>query len=301
MLYENVLEMIGNTPMIKINKINKNKKVNIYVKLEGQNPGGSIKDRIALAMIKDAEKKGELRKDKIILEPTSGNTGIGLAMAAAFKGYEIILIMSEGVSEERRKILRAYGADIISTPKKEGTDGAIRMAHKMFNDDPVKYWMPNQYANTNNPGIHYETTAEEILADVPEVTHFIAAMGTSGTIMGVGKKLKEKNKDVRIIAVEPSLGHKIQGLKNMQEAIVPDIYDQKMFDEKINVKDEDAYRATREIIKKEGLFLGMSSGAALYAALKLAGNLKSGNIVIISSDRGEKYVSTSLFEYGFDN
>jgi S-sulfo-L-cysteine synthase (O-acetyl-L-serine-dependent) len=295
MLYQDILSLIGNTPMVKVNKINPSKKVNLYIKLEGQNPGGSIKDRIALFMIEMAEKNGELTKDKIILEPTSGNTGIGLAMIAAFKGYKITLTMSEGVSEERKKIIKAYGAKIILTPKEKGTDGAIMKAHEMINYHPNKYWMPNQFANPINPETHYKTTAEEILADVPNITHFIAGLGTSGTIMGISKKLREKKKNIHIIAVEPSLGHKLQGLKNMREAIVPEIYNQNLFDEKINIKDKDAYEVVRRIAKEEGLFLGMSSGAALFVALELAKKLKTGNIVIISSDRGEKYASTALF------
>jgi len=295
MLYQNITEMIGNTPIVKISKINPNKKVNIYIKLEGQSIGGSIKDRIALAMIEGAEKKGELTRDKIILEPTSGNTGIGLAMIAAFKGYKTVLVMSKGVSEERRRIIKAYGAEIVLTSKEEGTDGAIKKAHEVVAENPEKYWMPNQYANPNNPGIHYQTTAKEILRDVPQITHFVAALGTSGTIMGISRKLKEKNGDIKVIAVEPSLGHKLQGLKNMEEAVVPEIYDEEVFDEKIEMKDEDANKAVREIAKTEGLFLGMSSGASLSVALGLAEKLEDGNIVIVSPDRGEKYVSTSLF------
>jgi cysteine synthase B len=296
MLYQNVLSLIGNTPMVKVSKINPNHKVNLYIKLEGQNPGGSVKDRIALFMIETAEKKGELTKDKIILEPTSGNTGIGLAMVAAFKGYKVILTMSEGMSEERRKILKAYGAEIVLTPKEKGTDGAIMLACEMLKRHPEKYWMPNQFASPINPETHYKTTAEEILADVPDVTHFIAGLGTSGTILGIGKKLREKKKNIRIIAVEPLMGHKLQGLKNMQEAIVPDIYNQEIFDEKINVQDAEAYRAARKIAREEGLFLGMSSGAVLHVALQLAKKLETGNIVILSPDRGERYVSTDLFD-----
>jgi cysteine synthase B len=296
MLYPNVLSLIGNTPMVKVSKINPNHKVNLYIKLEGQNPGGSVKDRIALFMIETAEKNGELTKNKIILEPTSGNTGIGLAMVAAFKGYKVILTMSEGMSEERRKILKAYGAEIVLTPKEKGTDGAIMLACEMLKRHPEKYWMPNQFASPINPETHYKTTAEEILADVPDVTHFIAGLGTSGTILGIGKKLREKKKNIRIIAVEPLMGHKLQGLKNMQEAIVPDIYNQEIFDEKINVQDAEAYRAARKIAREEGLFLGMSSGAVLHVALQLAKKLETGNIVILSPDRGERYVSTDLFD-----
>ncbi|MDH4330665.1 MAG: cysteine synthase [Candidatus Moranbacteria bacterium] len=295
MLYQNILDLIGRTPIVKINKINSNPNVNIFVKLEGQNPGGSIKDRIAMAMIEEAEKKNKLTKEKIILEPTSGNTGIGLAMIAAVKGYKIVLTMSEGMSEERRKILKAYGADIVLTPKERGTDGAILKACEMIENNPGKYWMPNQFKNPRNPGIHQETTAQEILTDVPRITHFIAALGTSGTVMGVSRGLKEKNSKIKVIAVEPMMGHKLQGLKNMKEAIVPEIYDQEVYDEKVNVKDDDAHNAVRRAAKEEGLFLGMSSGASLHVAMELSKNLESGNIVIISSDRGEKYTSTDLF------
>ncbi|MDP1884274.1 MAG: cysteine synthase [Candidatus Moranbacteria bacterium] len=295
MLHQNILSLIGNTPVIKVSKINPNTKVNLYIKLEGQNPSGSIKDRIALAMIESAEKSGELTRDKIILEPTSGNTGIGLAMVAALKGYRAVLTMSAGMSEERRRILKAYGAEIVLTPKEQGTDGAIMEAHRMVAGSPGKYWMPNQFANPDNPEIHYQVTAEEILADVPDITHFVAGLGTSGTLMGISRKLKEKNKAIKIIAVEPALGHKLQGLKNMQEAIVPEIYDPEMFDEKINVGDEDAHSAVRRIAREEGIFLGMSSGAALHAALELAKTLEVGNVVIVAPDRGEKYASTALF------
>lgn len=296
MLYENVLKMIGNTPMIKIGRINPNPNVNIYIKLEGQNPGGSVKDRIALSMIEAAEKSGELTKEKIILEPTSGNTGIGLAMVAAFKGYKIILTMSEGMSEERRRILKALGAEMVLTDKTKGTDGSIMKAREMLDENPEKYWMPNQFSNPENPMAHYQTTAEEILRDVPKITHFVAGMGTSGTVMGVSKKLREKIPRVKIIAVEPIFGHKLQGLKNMQEAIVPEIYNENSFDEKINVEDDKAHDVVRRIAREEGIFLGMSAGAALYVSLELAKKLKEGNIVMIAPDRGEKYVSTILFE-----
>ncbi len=296
MLYQNILETIGNTPIVKINKINPNQKVNIYIKLEGQNPGGSVKDRIAISMIEDAEKNGNLTKDKIIIEPTSGNTGIGLAMVAAFKGYKIILVMSEGMSEERRKILKALGAEFVLTDKTKGTDGAIMKAHEMYEANLEKYWMPNQFSNPANPEAHYRGTAAEILNDVPSITHFVAGLGTSGTIMGVSRKLREARPGIKIIAVEPVLGHKLQGLKNMKEAIVPEIYDEKAFDEKVNVKDALAHAQVRELAKQEGIFLGMSAGAALYVSLELAKNLETGNIVIIAPDRGEKYVSTALFD-----
>ncbi len=294
MLYQNILETIGNTPLIKI-KNAENPNVNIYIKLEGQNPGGSVKDRIALNMIETAEKSGELTKEKIIFEPTSGNTGIGLAMVAAQKGYKIILTMSRGVTKERKKILKALGAKIILTNQEEGTDGAILKAKKIIEQNPHKYWMPNQFENPANPEIHYKKTAEEIIKDMPQITHFIAGLGTSGTIVGISKKLKEYNKDIQIIAIEPILGHKIQGLKNMKESIVPKIYDESAFDVKIQLEDKLIKQSVREIAKTEGLLLGMSSGAGLYAAKKISKKIKSGNIVIISPDRGEKYLSTDLY------
>ncbi|MBU1165260.1 cysteine synthase family protein [Patescibacteria group bacterium] len=296
MLYQNILESIGNTPIVKINKQNTNSNVNLYLKLEGQNPGGSVKDRIALNMIETAEKSGELTNDKIILEPTSGNTGIGLAMVAAFKGYKVTLTMSEGMSEERKRMLKALGAELVLTPANQGTDGAIRKAHEMNNNDPDKYWMPNQFSNPANPDAHYKTTAEEVLSDVPEITHFIAGLGTSGTLIGTGKRLKEVNPDIKIIAAEPILGHKVQGLKNMKEAIVPEIYDGSAYDEKIQVEDKIVHDTVRKLALTEGIFVGMSTGAALHIGVELADKLTEGNIVVISPDRGEKYLSTILFE-----
>jgi len=273
MLYQNILETIGNTPIVKINKLNKNSKVNLYLKLEGQNPGGSVKDRIALHMIEKAEATGELTKDKIILEPTSGNTGIGLAVVAAFKGYKVVFTMSEGMSDERKRMLKALGAELILTPKKQNTDGAIRKAHDIKNNDPDKYWMPNQFSNPANPQAHYETTAEEILSDVSDITHFIAGLGTSGTLVGTGKRLKEVNSNIKIIAAEPIFGHKVQGLKNMKEAIVPEIYDNKMYDEKIQIEDKIVHDTVRKLALTEGIFAGMSTGAALHIGLELANSL----------------------------
>jgi len=296
MLYQNILETIGNTPLVKISKLNTNPNVNLYIKLEGQNPGGSVKDRIALTMIEKGEESGELTKDKIILEPTSGNTGIGLAMVSVFKGYKVIFTMSEGMSGERKRMLKALGAKLVLTPADQGTDGAIKKAHEMLKNDPEKYWMPNQFSNPANPEAHYKTTAEEILTDIPDITHFIAGLGTSGTLVGIGKKLKEKNPGIAIIAAEPIFGHKVQGLKNMKEAIIPEIYDEKVFDEKIQVEDEIVYQAVRKLALTEGMFVGMSTGAALHIGLNLTAKLDSGNIVVISPDRGEKYLSTTLFE-----
>ncbi|MFC1616195.1 PLP-dependent cysteine synthase family protein [Patescibacteria group bacterium] len=293
--FTNILDSIGNTPLVRLNKINPNKKVAIYAKLEGENPGGSIKDRIALNMIESAEKSGELTKDKIIIEATSGNTGIGLALVSAVKGYKLLLTMSSGMSQERKNILKAYGAELIETDPKLGTDGAIIKAREILKKDPQKYWTPDQYSNPQNPLAHYYGTAVEIIEQLPEITAFVAGMGTSGTLMGNAKRLKEYNSDISIIGVEPQLGHKIAGLKNMKEAIVPKIYQQKNLDQKIVVNNEQAFATAKDLIQREGLFVGISSGAAMYGALQTAKKIKSGNIVVIFPDRGEKYLSTELF------
>lgn len=295
MLYQNILETIGQTPLVKINRINPNKKVNIYAKLEGQNPGGSTKDRIALSMILAAENDGSLTKDKIIIEPTSGNTGIGLAMVAAVKGYKIILTMSAGMSDERKRMLKALGAELVETDPAKGTDGAIIKAQEIYKSDPSHYWMPNQFDNPNNPLAHYKGTAEEIIKDLPNVTMFVAGMGTSGTLMGISRRLKEHNENIKILGVEPQFGHKIAGLKNMKEAIVPEIYDQARLDKKIVVYNEQAYKTARQLALQEGIFVGMSSGAAMYAAIREAEKMQSGEIVALLPDRGEKYLSTELF------
>lgn len=295
MLYSSILETIGNTPLVKLKNFSANSAVNIYVKLEGQNPGGSVKDRIALNMLEKAEKKGDLTKDKIILEATSGNTGIGLAMVAICKGYKVKLVMSAGMSDERKRMLRALGAELILTDTKKGTDGAILKTREIYQNNPAQYWTPNQYSNPYNPLTHYEKTAEEILQDLPKVTMLIASLGTTGTLMGAGKKLKEFNPKIQIIAVEPKEKHKLQGLKNMSEAIVPQIYNKSGYDEKIQVTDKDACETLRRFVKTEGIFAGMSSGASLCVAYQKSNLLKSGNIVVILPDRGEKYLSTDLF------
>jgi len=295
-LKENILESIGHTPLVKIRRLNPNPRVTIAAKLEGTNPGGSVKDRIALYMITAAERKGELTKDKIILEPTSGNTGIGLAMIAAVKGYRMLVTMSEWMSEERRKMLEAFGAEIILTPGEKGTDGAIEKAHELYAKNPELYFMPNQYDNPSNVLAHYETTAIEIWEQTKgKITHFVAGMGTTGTLMGCSRRLKEFNPDIKIIGVEPFKHHKIQGLKNMKEAIVPKIYNPALLDEKINVADEDAFAMTRRLAREEGIFCGMSSGAAFHVAVELAKKLNEGLIVTLFPDRGEKYLSTPLY------
>jgi S-sulfo-L-cysteine synthase (O-acetyl-L-serine-dependent) len=296
MILENILQTIGNTPLVRINRLNTNQNVSIYAKLEGFNPTGSIKDRIALKMIEQAEADGSLAKEKIIIEPTSGNTGIGLAMIGAVKGYNVEIVMSEAVSVERRRIIEAFGAKITLTPAEFGTDGAIVKARELVKANPEKYFMPDQFSNKYNKIAHYKTTGEEIWKQTNgKVDYLVSSIGTSGTIMGVGKALKENNPKIKIVCAHPVKGHYIQGLKNMEEAIVPSIYDPSKIDETIMVETEIAYETARQIIKKEGIFIGMSSGAAMYAAIEVAKKIEQGSIVVILPDRGEKYLSTNLF------
>ena len=298
MLYKNILQTIGNTPLVKITELNPNKNVNIYAKLEGSNPTGSIKDRIALEMIIQAEQEGKLTKGKIIIEPTSGNTGISLAMIGAIKGYDVEIVMSKAVSIERRKAIQAFGGKLILTSPKLGTDGSIFKARDLVNKYPEKYFMPDQFSNEYNKLAHYKATAEEIWKQTKgNIDYFVSSIGTSGTIMGVGKYLKEKNPEIGIVCAHPVKGHYIQGLKNMKEAIVPTIYDPSKIDKTIMVETEDAFEIARQIVKKEGIFVGMSSGAAMYAAIEVTKGIKSGLIVVIFPDRGEKYLSTNLFNY----
>ncbi len=292
----NLMSAIGNTPLIELVNLNSNYRVKIFAKLEGCNPGGSIKDRPAYYMIKEAEKSGELTKDKIIIEPTSGNTGIALAMIGAAKGYRVKLFMPECVTIERRRILEAFGADVVLTPAEEGIDGAFSRAYQNLKERPDLYYMPNQYENENNVRAHYETTGPEIFSQTKgKIDLFVAGIGTTGTLMGVGKYLKEKNKEIKIAAVEPVEGHTIQGLKNMTESSVPKIYNPGLIDEKVMIGDEEAFEITRQLVTREGLFVGMSSGAAVAGALRLANEIDSGVIVVILPDRGERYLSTTLF------
>ena len=296
MLYDNILDTIGNTPMVRINNLNQNPNVELYAKLEGFNPTGSIKDRIALKMIEQAEKSGELTKGKIIIEATSGNTGIGIAMIGKIKGYRVQIVMSEAVSAERQQVIKAFGGEVILTPGGLGTDGAIMRTRELVAAEPAKYFNPNQFSNVYNKLAHYKTTAEEIWEQTAgKVTHFVSSLGTSGTLMGVGMGLKEKNLDIKIVEAHPIKGHYIQGLKNMEEAIVPEIYDPSQIDCSIMVESEEAFEMARQIVAKEGIFVGMSSGAAMLAALKATENLASGLAVVILPDRGEKYLSTKLF------
>ena len=297
MISNNILETIGKTPLVRINNLSPNPNVNIFAKLEGFNPTGSIKDRIAVQMVEQAETEGKLTKGKIIIEPTSGNTGIGLAIAGIVKGYEVVIVMSEAVSVERRKIIKSYGGTVILTPANEGTDGAIRLAHKMVNENPDKYFMPDQFSNAANYQAHYKTTATEIWEQTQgNIDYLVCALGTSGTIMGISKFLKQHKPEIKVVCAHPIRGHYIQGLKNMEEAIVPAIYDPSRIDVQIMVESEEAIATARRIIAKEGIFAGMSSGAAMLAAIKTAEMIEKGNIVVVFPDRAEKYLSTSMFE-----
>jgi cysteine synthase B len=291
-----VIDSIGNTPLVELNNLGGNSRVRILAKLEGSNPGGSVKDRPAYYMLKAAIESGDLTPDKVILEPTSGNTGIALAMLGAALGYKVELTMPECVSVERQRAIEAFGAHIHLTPGDESTDGAIRQAHQMMQENPDRYFMPNQFENNSNVLSHYETTAPEILEQTNgEVDAFVAGMGTTGTLMGVSKYLKERKPSVQVIGIEPDLDHKIQGLKNMTESMVPGIFNRDALDGKIVISDEESFQTTRLLAMKEGVFVGMSSGAALAGALKVAKEMSSGTVVVLLPDRGDRYLSTCLF------
>lgn len=299
MIHTDILSTIGNTPLVRINNIATYEKIKIYAKLEGFNPTGSIKDRIALLMLSEAQKEGELSPGKKIIEASSGNTGISLAMIGRVLGFPVEIVMSEAVSIERRQMISAFGATVTLTPAVEGTDGAIRRVRERVAEDK-NLFCTDQFTNRYNKLAHYKTTADEIYCQTDgEITHFVSAIGTSGTIMGVGKRLKEKSPDIEIIEAQPIKGHYIQGLKNMKEAIVPALYDEKYIDRHIMIESEEAFECARRIVAEEGIFVGMSSGAAMKAALIAAKDIsqsgKSATMVIIFPDRGEKYLSTKLF------
>lgn len=292
----NILDLIGGTPMVEIRRLNPNPNVRMLAKLEGFNPTGSIKDRIALKMIEQAEAEGELVPGRTILEPTSGNTGIGIAMIGAVKGYPVEIVMSEAVSVERRAMIQAFGAKVTLTPAALGTDGAILHARELLRCHPDRYFMPDQFSNHYNRLAHYEGTAREILQQAGgHIDYFVSSLGTSGTLMGVGLALRERDTNVRIVSAHPVEGHYIQGLKNLNEAIVPAIYDAQQVDRHIMIESEAAFDLARQLARLEGLFVGMSSGAALLAARVVATEIESGTIVLILPDRGEKYLSTALF------
>ncbi len=291
-----ILNHIGNTPLVEIRHLNPNSRVRLLAKLEYLNPGGSIKDRPALSMIEEGERSGELRPDKTVIEATSGNTGIGLAMVCSVKGYRLLLTMSEAASVERQQILRARGAEILLTPGHLGTDGAIEEVYRLARENPDLYFMTDQYNNPANWKAHYHGTAVEIWEQTGGMlTHVVATMGTSGTLMGLSRRLKEFNPAIRIIGVEPYLGHRLQGLKNMKEAYQPEIFDKHLLDEKVNVEDEPAFEMTRRLAREEGLMVGMSSGAAMVVAAEVARTMDQGTLVMVFPDGGERYLSTPLF------
>ncbi len=291
-----IIDSIGNTPLVEIKKLNPVPGVKIFAKLEYMNPGGSIKDRAALYMINQAEDSGELTSEKTVIEATSGNTGIGLAMICAIKGYRIALTMAENASEERIRILRARGADIILTPKHLGSDGAIEEAYRLARENPDQYFLTDQYNNQANWMSHYHTTGPEIFEQTKgQLTSVVATIGTSGTLMGLSRYLKEKNPDIRIVCAEPYLGHKIQGLKNMKESYTPEIFDKSILDANIHIDDDTAFDTARQLARTEGLFVGMSSGAAVAVAIQEAERIQKGVVVAILPDSGERYLSTELF------
>ena len=291
-----ILDAIGNTPLVQIGRMSPNPRVKLLAKLEYLNPGGSIKDRPALYMIEAAERSGELTPEKTVIEATSGNTGIGLAMVCAVKGYRLLLAMSESVSIERQRILKARGAEILLTPGRLGTDGAIEEVYRLLRENPGRFVAVDQFNNEANWKAHYDGTAEEIWRQTSgAVTTLVAAMGTTGTLMGVSRRLKEYNPGIRIVGVEPYLGHRIQGLKNLREAYCPEIFEKQRLDGKVNVDDEEAFETARRLAREEGLFVGMSSGAAMAAAIQEAGRMTEGTLVVILPDGGERYLSTPLF------
>jgi cysteinyl-tRNA synthetase len=292
-----ILETIGNTPLVKIQRLFSKPDVEIYAKLEYFNPGGSIKDRAALRMIEEGEKSGKLTKGKTVIEATSGNTGIGLALVCAVRGYKLLCVMSEFASQERQKILKARGAQILLTPGHLGTDGAIEEVYRLNRENPEAYFMTDQFNNEANWRAHSEGTAKEIWEQTQgRLTTLVATLGTSGTVMGLSRGLRAFNPAIQMVAVEPYLGHKIQGLKNMKEAYVPEIYDKSIIDVKVNVEDEKAYDMARRLAREEGLLVGMSSGAAMVEALNQAEKMTRGLIVVILPDGGERYLSTPLFD-----
>jgi cysteine synthase B len=287
---------IGNTPLVELRSVNPNPRVRILAKLEGNNPGGSVKDRPACFMLLGAEERGDLTSGRTILEPTSGNTGIALAMLGAARGYRVRLVMPACVSLERRSVLAAFGAELVLSPAEEGTDGAIHLAYRILEEEPDRYYMPNQYANPDNVRAHRETTGPEIFSQTAgDIDCFVAGMGTGGTLMGVAGYLRETKPSVKVVGVEPRLGHRIQGLKNMKEAIVPSIYREENLDGKIVVDDESAFETARRLAVAEGLFVGMSSGAAVAGAIEMAKQITEGTIVTLLPDRGDRYLSTNLF------
>jgi cysteine synthase B len=298
--YKGILTTIGNTPLVELQRMSPREGVRLFAKLEGQNPTGSVKDRIALKMIEQAEQDGEISPRRTILEPTSGNTGISLALVGRLKGYRVKVVMPEIVSPERAQLLHAYGADIVFSDGAKGTNGSILVAQDMVEKNPHDYLMLYQYGNSANPEAHYETTGPEIAEALPEVDMFVAGLGTGGTLMGVGRRLKEHNPEVKIVAVAPEPDDFISGLRRLEDGFIPPILDISLLDARILVGSFNAFRATKELLQREGIFAGISSGSVVYAAMKQAERLEHGNIVCLLADGGWKYLSTNLWTNDYE-
>lgn len=293
MIHRNVIEAIGNTPLLELQRSSPNPNVRLFAKLEGSNPTGSLKDRIALRMLEDAQQSGSLTPDKVILEPTSGNTGISLAVIGRLLGFKVKAVMPENVSFERRQLLELFGAEVVLSDGSLGSNGSIEKAQDLATTD--NYFMPYQYGNEANPLAHYHGTGGEIIRDLPETDVFVAGLGTGGTLTGVGRRLKEHNPNIKIIAAEPEQGDLVQGLRSLEEGFIPPVLDPDILDGKILVDSVNALRGERALALNEGVFAGISSGAVLYAALKVAEGMESGTIVALLPDGGWKYLSTGLW------
>jgi cysteine synthase len=292
-LYDSVIGLIGGTPLVRLSKLSPKPGVHLYAKLEGQNPTGSVKDRIALAMIRRAEAEGRLKPGAHILEPTSGNTGIALAMIAKLRGYRFTAVMPENVSAERTQLLKIFGAEIVYSPADQGSNGSIKVAEELASRGDVV--MLFQYGNPENPGAHYSTTGPEILSDCPEIDYFVAGLGTGGTLVGVGRFLKEKKPDVKVVAVEPPAGELVQGLRSLEEGYIPPVFDPEVLDRKFLIKAHDSVVHTRLLTEREGIFAGLSSGAALAGAMRLAEDIDEGHVVVLLPEGGWKYLSTGAW------
>jgi cysteine synthase B len=299
-LYESLIDAIGNTPIVEMPRMSPNPRVRLYAKLEGQNPSGSVKDRIAKYMIEDAERRGVLTKERIVLEPTSGNTGISLAMICRLKGYRLKVVIPESVSSERTELLRAFGAEIVYSDGVRGTNGSIEVAQQIAAEDPA-YFMPYQYGNEMNPRAHYETTGPEILRDLPETDVFVAGLGTGGTLTGVGRYLKEQKPGVKIVAAVPHPGDLVQGLRSLDEGFIPPVLDESVLDGKIVIDSHTSFASAKELTQVEGIFAGISSGAVLKTAQRVAERLDAGNIVCLFADGGWKYLSTQLWTTNYED
>jgi cysteine synthase len=299
--HKSILDAIGNTPLVAVPSLSPIPGVRLWVKLEGQNPTGSVKDRVALALIEDGERSGALTRDKIILEPTSGNTGISIAMVATIRGYTFIAVMPDNASPERVGLLKAYGAEIVFSEGARGTNGSVALAQEMAADE--RYYMPFQYGNPANVRAHYDGTGREILEDLPEVSAFVAGLGTGGTLTGVGRRLKEHDASIKVVAAEPELGELVYGLRSLDEGYIPPIFDPDILDGKVKVRAREAIVWTRQLLKKEGIFAGISAGAVIWVAQRVAERLEAaggGDVVCLLPDGGWKYLSTEAYTQEID-